>query len=84
MAILTYRYLFKKRVDVPYLLSYLDVYENGVFAVSLPLQPKVQHGFAMHKLEQWLGKDNAGNIIIHGESVVVEREHLLDLSEVKF
>ena len=50
----------------------------------MPLYPAIWYGFTTRKLTEWLGQDNASNIINYGEEVILIRKKPLNTGSIPF
>lgn len=65
-------YTFEKKEIAPFKAVMQVTHRGGV--AHFPLGDKIVAGFATKCLEDWLGKDNAANILVRGERVALSRE----------
>lgn len=77
-------YVFK-RVSLSPFNDILAVKQDGVLVSAFPLKDKILYNFTFDQLVNWLGRDNAANILVSGEEVSITREHqlLFDFSRFK-
>jgi len=78
------RYSFKCTTVAEY-RDKLTVYEDAIPVGEFKLDSKIVRNFVLDHLTKWIGKDNAVNIMLRGEEVILIREQpiFFDFSRFK-